>query len=103
MKIKCIALDLDRTTLDSQGHLSEINRRAIESAVAAGLHVVVASGRALDSLPAGITEIRGIQYAITSNGAAVYDLRKEMPETVQDDTGIRRRHSSVYRSGADEG
>ena len=100
MKIKCIALDLDRTTLDSQGHLSEINRRAIESAVAAGLHVVVASGRALDSLPAGITEIRGIQYAITSNGAAA---RKEMPETVQDDAGIRRRHSSVYRSGADEG
>lgn len=92
MKIKCIALDLDRTTLDSQGHLSEINRRAIESAVAAGLHVVVASGRALDSLPAGITEIRGIQYAITSNGAAVYDLRerkclrqfKMTPESVDD-------------------
>ena len=92
MKIKCIALDLDRTTLDSQGHLSEINRRAIENAVAAGLYVVVASGRALDSLPAGITEIRGIQYAITSNGAAVYDLRerkclrqfKMTPESVDD-------------------
>ena len=29
MKIRCIALDLDRTTLDSQGHLSEENRRAL--------------------------------------------------------------------------
>ena len=74
MKIKCIALDLDRTTLDSQGHLSEENRTAIESAVAVGVHVVVASGRSLDSLPAEITDIKGIRYAITSNGAAVYDL-----------------------------
>ena len=76
MKIKCIALDLDRTTLDSQGHLSEENRTAIESAVADGVHVVVASGRSLDSLPAEITDIKGIRYAITSNGAAVYDLRE---------------------------
>lgn len=74
MQIKCIALDLDRTTLDSQGHLSEENRTAIESAVADGVHVVVASGRSLDSLPAEITDIKGIRYAITSNGAAVYDL-----------------------------
>ena len=74
MKVKCIALDLDRTTLDSQGHLSEENRTAIESAVADGVHVVVASGRSLDSLPAEITDIKGIRYAITSNGAAVYDL-----------------------------
>ena len=74
MKIKCIARDLDRTTLDSQGHLSGENRRAIENAVAAGVYVVVASGRSLDSLPAEITDIKGIRYAITSNGAAVYDL-----------------------------
>lgn len=74
MRIKCIALDLDRTTLNSQGHLSEANRTAIERAVDAGIHVAVASGRALDSLPAEITDITGIRYAITSNGAAVYDL-----------------------------
>ena len=92
MKIKCIALDLDRTTLDSQGHLSEENRAAVESAAAAGVHVVVASGRSLDSLPAEITDIKGIRYAITSNGAAVYDrserkcLRqvKMTPESVED-------------------
>ena len=73
MQIKCIALDLDRTT-NSQGHLSEANRAAIERAVDAGIHVAVASGRALDSLPAEVTDIKGIRYAITSNGAAVYDL-----------------------------
>ena len=47
MKIKCIALDLDRTTLDSQGHLSEENRTAIESAVAVGVHVVGRSAKAM--------------------------------------------------------
>ena len=76
MKIKCIALDLDRTTLNSQGRLSEGNRNAIEGAIAAGIHVVAASGRSLDSLPADITVIPGVRYAITSNGAAVYDLEE---------------------------
>ena len=92
MEIKCIALDLDRTTLDSQGHLSEENRTAIRRAASAGVHVVVASGRSLDSLPAEITEIPGVRYAITSNGAAVYDLCerkclrqfKMTPESVED-------------------
>lgn len=92
MEIKCIALDLDRTTLDSQGHLSEENRTAIGRAASAGIHVVVASGRSLDSLPAEITEIPGVRYAITSNGAAVYDLCerkclrqfKMTPESVED-------------------
>lgn len=92
MEIKCIALDLDRTTLDSQGHLSEENRTAIGRAASAGVHVVVASGRSLDSLPAEITEIPGVRYTITSNGAAVYDLCerkclrqfKMTPESVED-------------------
>ena len=92
MEIKCIALDLDRTTLDSQGHLSEENRTAIGRSASAGVHVVVASGRSLDSLPAEITEIPGVRYAITSNGAAVYDLCerkclrqfKMTPESVED-------------------
>lgn len=75
MIIRCIALDLDYTTLNSQGRLSASTRRAIELAVGRGVHVVAASGRALNSLPADILEIPGIRYAVTSNGAAVYDLR----------------------------
>ena len=71
MKIKCIALDLDRTTLASDGHLSRENREALEEAIRAGIHVAVASGRSLDSLPEEIMDIPGIRYAITSNGAAV--------------------------------
>lgn len=74
MDIQCIALDLDRTTLNKEGRLSEKNRRAIEAAIAAGIHVVIASGRAFDTLPADICSVPGIEYAITSNGAAIYRM-----------------------------
>lgn len=74
MGIRCIALDLDWTTLNARGRLSERNREALERAIARGIHVAVASGRSLDSLPGDILDIPGIRYAITSNGAAVYDL-----------------------------
>ena len=74
MGIRCIALDLDGTTLDSQGRLSEGNRCALERAIKEGIHIVIASGRAFDSLPEEVLEIKGIEYAITSNGAAIYHV-----------------------------
>ena len=37
LKIRCIALDLDRTTLNGQGRLSAGNRRAIERAIENGI------------------------------------------------------------------
>ena len=77
MKVKCIALDLDRTTLNSQGGLSSRNKRAIQAAIDRAIHVVVASGRPAEVLPAEITEIPGIRYAVVSNGASVWDLRKK--------------------------
>lgn len=75
MKITCIAIDLDGTALNPQGGLSKRNREAIEKALKAGIQVAAASGRSLDSLPKELLEIEGIQYGITSNGAAVYRLK----------------------------
>ena len=74
MNIRCIALDLDRTTLNSQGHFSPGNRQAMEDAIARGIHIVIASGRSLTSLPEEVVSVPGIEYAITSNGAAIYHL-----------------------------
>lgn len=73
-EIRCIALDLDGTTLNSQGKLSERNKKAIERALEHNIHVMIASGRPLASLPEEVVRIEGIQYAVTSNGAAVCDL-----------------------------
>ena len=75
MDIKCIALDLDRTTLNAQGKLSKATEDAIRKAIAKGIHVCIASGRAFDTLPQDVVSIPGIEYAITSNGAAVYRIQ----------------------------
>lgn len=74
MKIKCIVLDLDGTTLDWQGRLSVENRRALLQAIEKGIHIIVASGRAFDTLPADILTLPGIEYAVTGNGAAMYHI-----------------------------
>ena len=72
--VKLIALDLDRTTLTSDGHLSEANKRALSGAIKRGVHVCIASGRAFDTLPEEVLNVQGIEYAITSNGASVYRI-----------------------------
>ena len=74
MDIKCIALDLDRTTLNEHARLSEGNRAALEYAISKGVHIVIASGRGFDSLPEDVLSVPGIEYAITSNGASVYHI-----------------------------
>ena len=81
MPIRMIALDLDRTTLNREGHLSQENRRALEEAIRAGIYVVPASGRAAGSFPAEIMELPGLEYLITSNGAAVYRMGKKELQT----------------------
>ena len=74
MAIGCIALDMDRTTLNDERRLSEGNLRALERAIAKGVHVVIASGRSFTSLPTDVVSLPGVEYAITSNGAAVYHI-----------------------------
>lgn len=74
MDIRCIALDLDQTTLDKTGRLSAGNRKALEYAISKGVHIIIASGRAFAALPQDVVSIPGIAYAITSNGAAIYHV-----------------------------
>ena len=74
MKIRCIALDLDRTTLNGQGQLSPGNRDALLYAISKGVHIIIASGRAFTTLPEDVAGLPGVEYAITSNGAAVYHI-----------------------------
>lgn len=49
--LRMIALDLDGTLLRSDKTLSARTRQVLESYIAKGTHVVVASGRSYDSLP----------------------------------------------------
>lgn len=74
MQIRCIALDLDQTTLNEEGRLAPETQAALEYAISKGIHIVIASGRPLGALPADVLSVPGIEYAITSNGAAVYHI-----------------------------
>lgn len=75
MRIKMIALDLDGTLLDSKKHISPASRQALCRAMAAGIHIVIASGRPRSALPEEVLGIPGLQYAITSNGSSIFRIR----------------------------
>ena len=45
MDIKLIALDLDGTTLNEKGKLTDVTRKTLEAAAAKGVRIVVATGR----------------------------------------------------------
>ena len=77
MAVKCIALDMDKTTLNAQGKLSKENREALLYAIKKGVHVCIASGRAFSALPEDVVSLPGIEYAITCNGAEVYDVPRK--------------------------
>ena len=74
MTIKMIALDLDGTTFNSKGELTDRTKKTLEAAAAQGVYVVVSTGRSYNSLPPAIKEVQGIAYAITSNGAHINDI-----------------------------
>ena len=84
--IKIVSLDLDGTLLDSRKGLSPRNRAALERAAEKGVHVVPTTGRFFGMMPAVVRELPFVRYAITINGAQVYDretdeaiVREEMP------------------------
>jgi hypothetical protein len=75
---RLIAIDLDGTLLRSDGSVSERTRSALDRAVAAGIQLVMVTGR-----PARhVREIEGADHlgdlAICLNGALVYDLDRHV-------------------------
>ena len=72
--IKLLAFDLDGTTIIEHRKLSPENRRALLEAAERGVELVPCTGRMFSFLPPEICNLPGVRYAITSNGAAVYDF-----------------------------
>lgn len=84
--LKVVALDLDGTLLDSQKRLSDRSRAALARAAAAGALVVPTTGRFFGMMPSAVRDLPFVRYAITVNGAQVYDrgtdtaiVREEIP------------------------
>lgn len=76
MTVKLIALDLDGTTLNNHGVISEENRQALKNAADKGVNIVIATGRPRAALPKDVFEIDAIRYVLTSNGARITDLKE---------------------------
>lgn len=74
-EIKLIALDLDGTLLTTDKKLTEENWTALQAAADAGIEIVPATGRYYDVIPEPIRTLPFIHYAITINGAQIYDIR----------------------------
>ena len=77
--IKLLAIDLDRTTLDSTDTVPASAMAALRQAIDAGVTVAIATGRNVLGIPKVLRELPGIRYAITSNGAAIFDLETLEP------------------------
>ena len=78
MSIKLVAFDLDGTMLDSKKQVSPRNMEAMKACVERGIYVVPATGRTIIGIPEEIKSLPGVRYAITLNGAIVWDMEKSM-------------------------
>lgn len=71
--IKIIVLDLDGTLLTGSKEISPENYAALERAAKAGVHIVPCTGRFYDGMPEAVRQLPFVRYAITVNGAEIYD------------------------------
>jgi Cof subfamily protein (haloacid dehalogenase superfamily) len=74
LDIRLVATDLDGTLLDGNSELSPKTLEVLKRADEAGIIFVAATGRPYEALPEPVRESRYIQYAITSNGTAIYRM-----------------------------
>lgn len=76
--IRMIAFDLDGTVLNSKKQVSPRVREAMRRAASQGIRLVTATGRQMDDIPPGVWPgIPWISYAVTANGALIYQLPEE--------------------------
>ena len=75
--IRLIATDLDETLLHKDKAFSDYSRQVLKKLIDKGYLVVPASGRDLKRMCENILTMQGIRYAITLNGAQVYELPGE--------------------------
>ena len=103
-EIRIAALDLDGTLLSRENTVTPATRQAIADAVARGVVVLPATGRALANLPPLVAQLPGVRYAITSNGALIYDAytRETIFQTGVDRSCIRYANAAEHETSQPE-
>lgn len=90
---KLLAIDLDGTTLNSDGEISVKNQQYLQKITQSGVQLVVATGRSSYSASQFITQMGVKQaYIVALNGAAVYRwgdseplMTTQIPESIIDE------------------
>lgn len=72
--IKLIALDLDGTLFNTDGIITPATKAELNRAADQGVKVVISTGRPFNGLPFDQIKDTAIEYALTTNGAAVYKI-----------------------------
>lgn len=72
--IELIALDLDGTLFNNHSIIPQENIDTINQAIAQGVTIVISTGRPFSGLPFEQLSHTNIQYAITANGSAIYEI-----------------------------
>ena len=73
--IKLIAMDLDGTLFNHDGKITEKTIMELNRVAAKGVHTVISTGRPFNGLPFEQIKDTRIDYALTTNGAAVYRIK----------------------------
>ncbi|MCF0228275.1 MAG: Cof-type HAD-IIB family hydrolase [Parasporobacterium sp.] len=72
--IRMIGLDLDGTVLNNKKNMTDKTAATIEAAAEKGILIVPVTGRPLAGIPGELLSLKGVRYAITSNGAVLTDV-----------------------------
>lgn len=90
---KLLALDMDGTLLDDNQNVSEHNREWIGKAVNAGVIVMIATGRGIQSASPYIEELKLTSPIVTANGSEVWQAPGHLfKRQTLDQATIRKLH-----------
>lgn len=76
-RIRLVALDLDGTLLNSDKKITDESRKMLYKAAERGIEIVPCTGRFFGGMPENVRKFPFLHYAITVNGASVYDVREK--------------------------
>ncbi|MBR0461596.1 MAG: HAD family phosphatase [Erysipelotrichaceae bacterium] len=71
--IKLICFDMDCTMLNEEGKVSDYSMEVLRRAHEKGLKLAPVSGRSLDALLIGISDLSCFDYVICTNGTVIHD------------------------------
>ena len=73
-QIKLVAFDLDGTLFNDKKEITPETFATLECAANMGIEIVPSTGRFWNAVPESIKSLKFVRYALTLNGAAIFDV-----------------------------